>query len=259
MKIGHAMKRTLIALAGLCAGLSASAQPSDLPLLRMGYSSQWAPPWGELRNGQVVGGIHHDVGQLLAQRLGWRLRFSRIPQLQPSARLTAAHMQAHADLICGMHPSWAPDAQAFHWSDPLFETGDVLVGHAGTPAPASLAELAEGTRVGTVVRYRYPALESQFAKGQLLRDDAPDQGSALRKLRHQRTPVAVVSQQSLAWYLRQTPNAGLAPWRLTVHAAQYHCALPKGTKVDARAVTQALQALKREGALERVLARYAPS
>jgi ABC-type amino acid transport substrate-binding protein len=112
--------------------------------------------------------------------------------------------------------------------------------------------------VRTVSRYRYPALESQFASGKLRRDDAPDQGSALRKLRHQRTPVAVVSRQSLDWHLRQTPDAGLAPWRLTVQSAQYHCALPKGTPVDARAVIQALQALKREGALERLLSRYAP-
>ena len=128
-----------------------------------------------------------------------------------------------------------------------FRIGDVLVGHAGTPAPAKLTDLAPGTHVGTVQRYRYPSLEPRFADKTWVREDAPDQGSALRKLELRRTPVAVVSVQSLAWHRQQNPSAALAPWQLTVQSAHYHCALPKGTSVDVHAVTAALSALKRDG------------
>lgn len=228
------------------------------PELRLGYSSSWAPPWGELRGGQVAGGIHHDVGQALTRRLGWRLQLSRIPQLQSGGRHAGSYVLRFADLLCGMHPSWSINADEFHWSAPLFEIGDVMVGHAETPAPASLAELPKGTRVGTVRGYVYPTLAERVTSGALRLEEAPDQGSVLRKLERRRTPVAVVSVQSLAWHLRQNPGAALSGWRLPVQSAQYHCALPKGTQVDVQAVTQALSALKREGELERILARYAP-
>lgn len=236
-----------------------AAWAQDPPaVLRMGYSSSWAPPWGEMRGGAVAGGIHHDVGQALARRLGWTLEFSRIPQLQSAARQSGAYVLRFADLLCGMHPSWSPNAAEFHWSAPLFEIGDVLVGHIETASPASLDALPAGSLVGTVRGYRYPTLEARFARGALRREDAPDQGSLLRKLALRRTPVAVVSVQSLDWHLRQHPAAALAAWRLPVQSAQYHCALPKGAAIDVPAVQEALLALKREGELERILARYAP-
>lgn len=234
----------------------AAAEP-----LRMGFTASWTLPWGQLQGETVVAGIHHDIGQALAQRLGRPLVFSRVPQQRALDPDSAEHARQHADFGCGMHPSWFPNAEHYHWSEPLFDIGDVLVGHRGTRAPASLAALPRGTVVGTVRTYHYPSLQARFARGELQRDDAPDQASLLRKLMRQRSEVAVVSRQSLDWLLRQQPQvqAQLASWRLSVQQADYHCAVPKGSRVDAQALFDALHALKREGELERILARYAPT
>lgn len=226
--------------------------------LRMGFTASWTLPWGQLQGETVIAGIHHDIGQALAQRLGRPLVFSRVPQQRELDPDSAEHARQHADFGCGMHPSWFPNAGHYHWSAPLFDIGDVLVGHRSVPAPASLAALPRGTVVGTVRTYHYPSLQARFARGELQRDDAPDQASLLRKLMRKRSEVAVVSRQSLDWMLRLQPQAPLASWRLPVQQADYHCAVPKGSRVDARALFDALHALQQEGELDRILARYAP-
>lgn len=241
---------------GLCGAGALAAEP---PVLRMGFTASWSMPWGEVQGERVLRGIHHDVAQAVVRRLGWRLQFSRVPQQRQLDPHSTEYVRRHADFGCGMHPSWFPNAEHYHWSQPLFDIGDVLVGHRDTPAPASLAALPAGTVVGTVRSYHYPSLEARFASGELKRDDAPDQASALRKLMRQRTGVAVISPQSLAWTLRQQPGAAIAAWRLPVQQADYHCAVPKGSRIDAQAVFDALHALKRDGELARILARYAPA
>jgi polar amino acid transport system substrate-binding protein len=238
--------------------MAVAAGPAAAPI-HMGFTASWSMPWGQLQGETVVAGIHHDIGQAVAARLGRPLAFSRVPQQRELDPASAEHARRHADFGCGMHPSWFPNAEHYHWSEPLFDIGDVLVGHRGIPAPASLTALPRGTVVGTVRGYHYPTLQARFASGELQRDDAPDQASLLRKLMLKRSEVAVVSRQSLDWMLRQNPQAPLASWRLTVQAADYHCALPKGSQVEAQAVFDALHALKREGELNRILARYAPA
>jgi polar amino acid transport system substrate-binding protein len=249
------MDRRMAGLGLLALGLATQGTAAPLEL-RMGYTASWTMPWGRLQGERVVEGIHHDIGQALARRLGWQLVFRRVPQQRSGA--SAEHARRFADFGCGMHPSWFPQPEHYHWSEPLFDVGDQLVGHRDTPAPADLAALPRGTRVGTVRSYHYPSLQARFASGELIREDAPDQASALRKLMLRRTEVAVLSPQVLDWTLRQQPGAPLAAWRLTVQAAGYHCAVLRGTAIDAQAVLAALHALQREGEIARILARYAP-
>lgn len=243
-------------LLGLGMAGSAAAQQ---PQLRMGYTASWAMPWGHQRNGNVIAGINHDIGQALAHRVGMQLRFSRVRQLRAGEIEPEDHAGAHSDFGCGMHPSWFPHPERYHWSVPLFEVGDVLVGRRGSSAPARLEALPAGTAVGTVRTYHYPTLQARFAKGELRREDSPDQAALLRKLAAGRMAVAVISPQALDWNLRRQPSLSIAPWRLKVQSASYHCAVPKTGRVDARMLLDALQALEREGEIARILARYAPA
>lgn len=246
-------------LSGWATAASDAAVAASPPTeLRLGFTRSWAMPWGEVVGDEVRAGIHRDIGEALARRLGLPLVWARVPQQREIAPHSAEHMRRHADLGCGMHPSWFPNAAHHQWSPPLFDIGDQLVGRQGQAAPATVNSLPSGTRVGTVRGYHYPMLQPLFDSGQLRRDDAPDQAAALRKLVRGHTAVAVVSQQSLHWFQRQHPDARLADWRLPVQAAQYHCAIPKGSSLPPEPVWQALEAMKREGELARILARYAP-
>lgn len=243
---------------------ASAAEAGPLPAqLRMGFTRSWALPWGEVVGEDVRSGIHHDIGQALARRLGLPLVFTRVPQQREIAAHSADHARRHADLGCGMHPSWFPNAAHYHWSPPLFDIGDVLIGRHDQAQPPRLQALPAGTRVGTVRGYHYPALQALFESGQLHRDDAPDQAAALRKLQRGHTAVAVVSPQSLRWFQHQERQAGkgalaIAAWQLPVQVAQYHCAIPKGSSLPPEPTWRALEAMKRDGELARILARYGP-
>jgi len=226
------------------------AQPA--PELRMAASGSWTLPWGRWEGQTVVEGIHHDLAQAVAQRLGWRLRFVRL--LPTKGHFS--EVDRETDLRCGLDRSWVPDPSLYHWSAPLFDTSDRLVGHRDSPVPRSLDELAEGQRIGTVRAYHYPTLQARFEDGRLLREDAFSQIQALEKLSRKRSDYAVVSPQVWAWYRRSTAEHQLAGWSLPVQPSAYHCGVPSSSPRDARAILAAVQALRDEGEIARILARY---
>lgn len=229
-----------------------AAQAQEVPELRMAASGSWSLPWGRWEGQNVVEGIHHDLAQAVARRLGWRLRFVRL--LPTKGHFS--EVDRETDLRCGLDRSWVPDPALYHWSAPLFDTSDRLVGHRDSRPLRSLAELADGQRVGAVRSYHYPTLQPRFEAGSLLREDAFSQMQALEKLTRQRSDYAVVTPQVLAWFQRSTPEHGLAAWSLPVQASAYHCGVPSSSPRDARAILAALHALRDEGEITRILARY---
>lgn len=247
---GRIRRFTLTALCGLLTG-GALAQP---PELRVGHGSTMSLPWGRMEGARVVGGINHDIALVVAKRLGWKLSFVLMPQSKDDH----ADTDRDTDLRCGIDPSWTRRPETYHWSAPLFDISDLLIGHQGVPALMRLTDLPVGASIGTVRGYRYPTLELRFTNGQLKREDAPDQGSLLAKLARQRTRYAVVSPQALAWYQRHNPTNGLAEWRVTVQQSAYYCAVPQTSKANAAQILDAVDALQREGEIARIVASYGP-
>jgi len=249
LRVGRGVVWALALTLGLALA-PAWAQPA--PELRMAASGSWSLPWGRWEGATVVEGIHHDLAQAVAQRLGWRLRFVRL--LPTKGHFS--EVDRETDLRCGLDRSWVPEPGSYHWSAPLFDTTDRLVGHRDSPIPRSLAALADGQRIGAVRAYRYPTLQPRFDAGSLLREDAFSQIQALEKLTRKRSDYAVVSPQVWAWYRRSTTEHQLADWSLPVQPSAYHCGVPSSSPRDARAILTAVQALRAEGEIARILARY---
>ncbi len=105
-------------------------------------------------------------------------------------------------------------------------------------------------------RFTTPALEAGFLAGTWQREDAVDQRKLLLKLALRRHPYAVTDALTLDWFLRQTPSAALAPWRLVVSQEPVHCAVPKAGRVEAARLLAAVEAVRRSGDLAAILQRY---
>ncbi|MDM4765682.1 transporter substrate-binding domain-containing protein [Pelomonas sp. SE-A7] len=220
--------------------------------IRYAVSTAWSMPYGELRDGVLVQGINQRLGLALAAATHRPLQ----PVMLPRPRLEAAAQAGEYDLRCHVQPEWTRTPQSYQWSVPLFELTDVLVGRPGIAAPAGLEDLQAGATVATVTGYLYPPMEARFADGRLRRDDGFSEDRSLRKLMLGRNDYAVVNSQDLGWFLKQTPEARLAPWRLPVHRGNYHCAVPLGGRIPAAELLEALQKLRSSGEIERILAQY---
>jgi polar amino acid transport system substrate-binding protein len=238
---------------GLLSCLSGAGQAEALEL-RVAQSPTWSLPWGRVEAGRVLGGIHHDMAVAVAKRLGWKLRYVPLP---PN-RKDYADDDRGVDLRCDLDPSWTRKPEAYHWSEPLFDTGDVLIGAAQSERLNSLSELPKGAVVGVVRGYRYPTLEARFAQGHWLREEAADQGAVLKKLARQRSSHAVVSRQALAWHQRHYPGQRVGRWTVTVQQSAHYCAVPQSSPRAAADILGAVHALHREGEVARIVARYAP-
>jgi polar amino acid transport system substrate-binding protein len=225
--------------------MSAQAQPRSLV---MAIDSATEMPMALVQGNQVVGGMNHALGRLLAQRMGHELRYIAVPR----KRVLQTLERGEADFVCTYLPAWLPGP--LQWSQPFFRQQEVVVTRAEVPAPRKLQDL-RGRRIGTVLGFVYLELD-QILGPEFLRDDAPNAQANLRKLAAGRLDHAVVEGRMLSHVLAQAqPPLKLHP-RLPVSSQLTHCALGPKAKVSLAELNQAIDVARRDGSLKALYARY---
>ena len=205
-------------------------------------------PQARIEADRVVEGLHLDLGQALARRLGREL----ITRAVPRKRLAEALQRGEGDLLCDYQSDWLPGA--FAWSRPFLPDQALLISAASAPAPAGLTALA-GQPVGTVRGYVYPEMADAL-RGGFLRDDAPDAVANLQKLELGRIRHALTGRRVLEYQQR------IGHFKLPLHPPLVvsevlaQCALSPSSPVGLAALNAAIQALVAEGELNRMLGKY---
>ncbi|MBL8276745.1 MAG: transporter substrate-binding domain-containing protein [Pelomonas sp.] len=237
-----------MAAAALCAlaSVPAMAQPPR-PLVMLVETSALMPQ-ARIEGDTVVEGLHLDLGQALARRLGREL----VARPVPRKRLAEALQRGEGDLLCDYQSEWLPGA--FAWSRPFLPDQALLITAASAPAPASLSAVA-GQPVGTVRGYVYPEMTDALRSG-FMRNDAPDAVANLQKLALGRVQHALTGRRVLE-YQQRTGNFKLALHPpLVVSEVLAQCALSPSSPVGLAALNAAIHSLVAEGELTRLLARY---
>lgn len=230
----------------LCVLSSLHAEPAR-PLLMLVENSALMPQ-ARLEGDRVVEGLHLDLGQALARRLGREL----VARPVPRKRLAEALQRGEGDLLCDYQSDWLPGA--FSWSRPFIPDQALLVSAATAPAPSGLTALA-GQPVGTVRGYVYPEVVDALRAG-FIRDDAPDAVANLQKLELGRVKHALTGRRVLEYQQR------IGRFRLALHAplvvseVMAQCALSPSSPVGMAALNAAIQGLVSDGELNRLLGRY---
>jgi ABC-type amino acid transport substrate-binding protein len=205
-------------------------------------------PQARIEGERVVEGLHLDIGQALARRLGREL----VARPVPRKRLAEALQRGEGDLLCDYQSDWLPGA--FAWSRPFIPDQALLITAATAPAPATPSALA-GQPVGTVRGYVYPEMADAL-RSSFMRDDAPDALTNLQKLERGRVQHALTGRRVLEYQLRIGRfKLALHP-PLVVSEVLARCALSPSSPVGLAALNAAIQGLVGEGELNRLFARY---
>lgn len=205
-------------------------------------------PQARIESDRVVEGLHLDLGQALARRLGRELVAKPVPR----KRLAEALQRGEGDLLCDYQSEWLQGN--FAWSRPFIPDQALLISAAAAPPPAGLTALA-GQPIGTVRGYVYPEMNDALRSG-FLRDDAPDAVVNLQKLQLGRIRHALTGRRVLEYQQRIGRfKLALHP-PLVVSEVLAQCALSPSSPVGLTALNTAIQALVNEGELNRLLARY---
>lgn len=245
----------LTAAAGLTAAVAApawAAVEAPKPVLRFVVGESWTSPYIELGPNGPVGGLMFELAQAIAREMGAQAEFVSLPSL----RVDAAMDSGAADLHCLISPQWfgqhPPAAERL--GPPMIVLEDVLAAPAGT-APIDL-EAQRGLRVGTVLGYRYGALEPLFADGRLVREEAPSQRRMLEKLSRGRSTVAIVDRLALAAYNRGLPAADRLVALRSLSQTPTHCMFGNRPDLPTQPLRAALDRLVARGEVRRLVARY---
>jgi ABC-type amino acid transport substrate-binding protein len=223
---------------------AARAAPAELVLLTPLESTL---PLARFEQGQLAGGIIKDIGDALAQRMGRRASYvgsgtAGVKQMLSSGR---------ADIMCHVLPAWIDGD--YLWTEPLFPDAEMVAGYGNAPHLRSLKDLKD-KRVGTVAGYRYPRVEQVLGK-RFARVDAPSMEHNLQSVLKGEVPYTIISEATLAYLKRSDAGLPLRP-ELVFAAFKTQCAVSRNSRVPLAEITQALDAMSKDGSIDQILARY---
>ncbi|PHV11191.1 substrate-binding periplasmic protein [Chitinimonas sp. BJB300] len=220
--------------------------------LRFGVTLSSTMPDAKFQGERLVGGIMYDLGQALSIQLAMKVSFVTLPW----KRVDSAVRAGKADLLCELIPQWTVSPDEYVWSGPLFDLSDVIFAHETTPEPKTIADMPVDSTIGGVLGYHYPALDPFFSNGRYTREDAVTQQSVILKLAAGRTKYGISDALVLSWYKRINPNHHLSGWQLVISRVGSQCGVPLKGKVPPEKIINALQELKRNGSIEKILNNY---
>ncbi len=245
--MGYFRNLTLCLATSIAAHAAAQVAP-----LRFMASSSWSMPFGDIQGDRLTGGIVFDIATAVGETLKQPISFLVLPR----NRLDAAIIAGDVDVRCYANPAWTKIPDLHVWTKPLFDSPDVIVGQALIPPLTSIQQIPAGTPIGMVLGFVYPELDSRVTSGTLARDNANDQEKNLLKLSIGRFPYAVVNDKVLGWFRKQNPTADIAKWQLPLGKSEFHCAVAKAARTDPKRVITAIERLKSNGQLDKILAKY---
>lgn len=147
--------RSFIFVVLMLLSLSSYASQSEL---RAVVSNSNAPPYALFdQNSQLVGGVSKALLENLATRSGLNLHFLPLPR----GRVEQWLLRNEADIACFLNPQWMEHPSLLAWSPALFQTRQVIVRRANSPAINQLSDLL-GKRIGTERGFSYPEFNDLF-------------------------------------------------------------------------------------------------
>ncbi|HEX5340956.1 MAG TPA: transporter substrate-binding domain-containing protein [Duganella sp.] len=236
------MKRAGGAL--ICALLAFNAWAAPLVVL---VDTGTEMPMAGFEHGRLVEGIHKDLGQALAAKLGREANFLLLPR----KRIAMALESGQADLLCLYLPPWLPGK--FNWTRGFFPVSEVVVSDTTVPQPRRLGDL-RGQPVATVLGYYYPELDAALGKD-FVRDDGPSSSANLRKMAAGRLHHAITQQSTLDYYLKVGDKLS-AYSLLVVKNYKAQCAISPQSQVAVGAVNKAIDQLIKEGSMNKIISHY---
>lgn len=205
-------------------------------------------PFAQFEGDRVLGGIHKDLAQAMAARLGRELYVRAVPR----KRIGHLLRDGEGSWSCALLPAWLDEP--VDWTQAFLPHAGVVVTRSDSPRPKALAELA-GQRIGVIKGYVYPELERALGTA-FVREEAHNAKAVLHMLELGRMQHASLNQQYLEYQLRQRRKAmSLHPYLVT-GAYETRCAVSRHGGVTVQQLDEAISSLRADGTLALILQRY---
>lgn len=138
------------------------------------------------------------------------------------------------------------------WSQPVYTATNVLI-HLDKKPLTKVQDLY-GQKVGTILSFIYPDLDKDFQDKKIIREDGPNIESNIKKLLHGRINYIVTTHFEYNYHEKIHPELQLADLKMT--SFKIRCALSKKSKITLTELNKAIDTIKNNGTLEKILRPY---
>lgn len=197
----------------------------------------------------INGGIFFDLALEVGRKLKRPLHFVALPRNRLDASLT----EGPVELICYNAEAWAGEYAKDHlWSIPFLKQSNVIVSNRIISANEKIKSLKDlkGKTIGTTLGFVYPALESYFKDGSIIREDGVSGSVNISKLSALRVPYVIMNNLEYDYYKKKIPDLVRAPFEFDSIAVK--CALSKKSDLKIEELNTALLELKKSGKLNKI-------
>jgi polar amino acid transport system substrate-binding protein len=219
-----------------------------------GVNTDYAMPLVELKRTQqdpaeLECGILKDLGEAIFKELGLKPLWF----LLPKRRVAPSLISGDVSIICHLNEVWQPAIyKDVYWSKELYQSTNLIV-FVGKKPIKKIKDLY-GERIGVVLNFIYQSLDAYFKSGDIIRENGPNNESNVQKLLHGRLQFAVMSNLEFEFFKKTYPN--LESVDLGMDTVMTKCALSRKSKITIEQLNKAIDTIKRNGTLEKILKTY---
>ncbi len=198
MMVPAYLRAVLTGLALLLAAGSAAAAEIKL------YAYHLKPPY--IIDAEKGSGLYFELAKRLNQ-LQTKHRYKTV--FLPRKRLESLLEQDQLDgLVLGVNPHWFNDASQhrYAWSHSWIKDRDIVISRSDQPVAYSRPDSLIGKRVGMSLGYYYFGVSELADKGQLTRDNSPNESVTLDKLVKGQVDAMIITQRTLNHLYKQHPE-----------------------------------------------------
>lgn len=217
--------------------------------------TDWPPYLVQQESGQYHG-LFPDLLHELIEPLGYSISMLRLPNKRGWRMLDAGTVDIHFKA-----KKWVSNADEYQWSDPLFESEDVLLYSKDRPISFTSVDDLAGLRIAVVESFVYPGLDPLFRTGKAQAVSVDSPFTMLRLVDIGRVDAASVNRAETLWLFREHPEtygSRFALTELATDSASYRIVFSKNK--DWTSLIERLNAriaeMKADGRFKALLAKY---
>lgn len=227
--------------------------PLEARELRISASAYLSEPYTIYEQGILRSGLVKDIFDELGADMAVSIRYVDLPRKRVEAGLESGEI--HIAPVA--HPHWLSKEFSGDWTEPLFIQRELLVMQVGSRLNYHGPQDLKGLRVGTILGYHYPFVESYFQSGATYRVDVQKADQNVDMLLNQRIDAYIVHDMVFRYFQKMDKRAALLrAVDLGNKEREISWAVSRKSPVPLDSLNAFIRNLKKSGRIEQILKKY---
>ncbi|MCX4026396.1 transporter substrate-binding domain-containing protein [Endozoicomonas sp. SM1973] len=219
--------------------------------VNIGYVEH-GPPFHQLTNGKLTGGLVYDVASAIAANTGKQAYFMNLP----TNRVDDFLVTGKTAMICFHNPMWVRSPKRFHWGPVMFYRKEYFIIRNASPDIFDHQQL-RGKSIATHLGYTYSKKTmALFKEGLTTRINKQKTALLYRLLKLNRVNALVDNEISFNYLKKQGVASGLRLSSLVDKKYPLHCAFSKNSPAIAKQLINAAHKMLEDKSMLSILRKY---